>query len=229
MALLGRAVSRPGIDPRTWISVAYVASEVVVDMETEDGSAGIFVDVVLLPSNMEATARLGASYAGNGFGIYTPLHVDDEVLVVAPSGDPNNGLVITQRLWSASDPPPQEVADNPTDVVMVVEADKNVRLKLQGEGSVFLDIAEGGGLTLNVVGDGNVQLNVDGGKVFLGESSGTEPAAKATSLKSYLTDLATALAAHTHATAASGPPVAPVFPTPYPSLPELAASKVEVK
>lgn len=140
-ARMSQALMRPGIDPRVWVSYAVLTDEPVVDVV--DGQQGVFCDIVLLPMNMTATARVGAAYAGNGFGLYTPLHKDDEVVVIAPSGDPNEGLVVTQRLWSPSDPPPQAVADNPDDVTLVVEAGKNLRLNVQGEGKVYLGGNEG--------------------------------------------------------------------------------------
>lgn len=165
-ARLSQAMMRPGIDPRVWVSYAVLKGEPYVDMV--DGDQGIFVDLLLLPTQMEATARVGAAYAGNGFGLYMPLHDQDEVLVVAPSGDPNEGLVVTQRLWSPSDPPPQAVADNPTDVTLVVEPGKNLRMNVQGGGNVYL-AAQGGG---------NTYITADTGKVFLGSADGTRGVAR---------------------------------------------------
>ena len=141
MARLANALSIPGIDPRIWVSYAYLTSEPYI--ETVDGREDIIADIVLLPSQQEETARVGAIYAGNGFGFYCPLHKDDEVLVVAPSGDPDEGLVITQRLWSPAAPPPQEVIDNPEDVTLVVEEGKNLRLHVLGAGNVVLAAEDG--------------------------------------------------------------------------------------
>lgn len=141
MARLANALSIPGIDPRIWVSYAYLTSEPYI--ETVEGREDIVADIVLLPSQQEETARVGAIYAGNGFGFYCPLHAEDEVLVVAPSGDPDEGLVITQRLWSPADPPPQEVIDNPEDVTLVVEEGKNLRLHVLGAGNVVLSAEEG--------------------------------------------------------------------------------------
>lgn len=153
---LANAVSRPGIDPRIWVSYAVLQTEPFVD--ERPGKQGVFADVQLLPSGVMDTARVGAIYAGNGFGLYAPLHKDDEVLVCAPSGDPDEGLVIVQRLWSTSDPQPAQVAQTPEDVTLVVEPDKNLRLTVQGSGNVYITAA--------------------GGKVVLGEESATRGVAR---------------------------------------------------
>lgn len=176
VARLSNAVARPGIDPRIWVSYAYLTSEPYI--ETVEGRQDIVADVMLVPSMQEETARVGAIYAGNGFGFYCPLHAEDEVLVLAPSGDPDAGLVITQRLWSPADPPPQEVVVNPEDVTLVVEEGKNLRITVKGAG--------------------NVVLAVDAGKIYLGSPENTEPAAKGQSLKAYLESLQSTLAGHTH-------------------------------
>jgi hypothetical protein len=138
---LAGAVARPGIDPRIWISYGVLTSEPL--FETEEGYQDVIADVLLLPSKIQETARVSAMYAGNGFGLYAPLHEGDEVLVVAPSGDPDHGLVITQRLWSPSDLPPAEAQLNQEDVTLVVEPDKNLRLAVKGAGNVYLTSVDG--------------------------------------------------------------------------------------
>ena len=135
--MLSKAMTRPGIDPRSWCSLAIVQSVVI------DEAAGVFCDVLLMPSKRRETARLGAAYAGSGFGFYAPVKVDDEVLVSAPGGDPAQGLVITQRLWSPADVPPSGLEATPEDVVLVVEADKSLRLTVQGGGDVVVTAADG--------------------------------------------------------------------------------------
>lgn len=206
-ARLATAVARPGIDPRVWVSYAILASDPVV--VTTANEQDVVVDVILLPSGTVETARVGAAYAGNGFGLYMPLKQDDEVLVAAPSGDPDEGMVVIQRLWSPADLPPQAVVDNPTDVTLVVEPGKNLRLNVQGAGNVY--------------------MTVDTGKVFLGSADGTEPAAKGTSLKAYLDALVTQLLAHTHTSAAPGQPTSPpVTPITGPTT-ALLATTTEVK
>ncbi len=184
MARLAAALSIPGIDPRIWVSYAYLASDPKISLV--DGQQDITADIVLMPSGQPETARVGAAYAGNGFGFYCPLHQYDEVLVLAPSGDPDEGLVIAQRLWSPADVPPSEVSDNPEDVTLVVEPDKNLRLTVKG--------------------GGNVILAVDTGKIYLGSEEETEPAAKGQSLKSYLESIKSTFDGHAHQVTAVGTP-----------------------
>ena len=128
---IARALQRPGIDPRAWVSLALVQS-VGVDAD------GAFCDVLLVPSNRRHTARLGAAYAGSGWGMYAPPQVDDEVVVMAPDGDPSAGLVIVSRVWSRVDAPPTEAQENPEDVVLVVRPDRSLRLSVSGGGKVYL-------------------------------------------------------------------------------------------
>lgn len=151
---LGNAISRPGMDPRIWVSYAVLTSDVYVDNTAR--SQGVYASVQLLPSGVKDTARVGAIYAGNGWGLYTPLHKDDEVMVCAPSGDPDEGLVIVQRLWSTSDPQPPEVLQDANDVVLVVEPDKHLKITTKGSGNVYLT-AESGKI---ILGDADADRGV---------------------------------------------------------------------
>lgn len=182
LSRLAAALSIPGIDPRLWVSYAYLTTDPKINLV--DGEQDVTADIVLMPSGQEETARIGAIYAGYGFGFYCPLKQFDEVLVVAPSGDPDEGLVITQRLWSPADIPPQEAADHPEDVTLVVEPEKNLRITVKG--------------------GGNVVLAVDTGKIYLGSEEGTEPAAKGQTLKAYLEGIKTTFNGHTHITTTEG-------------------------
>lgn len=176
MMRLSTAVARPGIDPRTWCSLAILMSDPYI--ETYEGEQDIFVDIMLMPSQEQETARVGAVYAGNGFGFYFPLKKNDEVLVCAPNGDPDEGIVVTQRMWSPSDPPPSELTVHPEDVTLVVESGKNLRLTVKGSG--------------------NIVLNADAGKVYLGSETDTEPVAKGQSLKDYLDAIVSVFNDHGH-------------------------------
>jgi len=131
-ARLSALVSRPGIDPRIWASLAVVTAVQVA----EDG---VFASLVLVPSELEVTARVAALYAGPGFGLYAPVEVDDEVLAVAPSGDPSEGYVVLPRLWSASDPPPAAARQNQGDLVLVVRDGRNLRVDVSGGGKVMVN------------------------------------------------------------------------------------------
>jgi hypothetical protein len=134
---LGRALARPGMDTRTWVSLAVVTAVVI------DPAEGVFADVLLMPSNVKTTCRVAQEYAGDGFGFYTPVLVDDEVLVEAPNGNPDNGLILTRRLYSKSDPPPEEAVDNPDDVLMVIRKGKTMRILVDGGGQVEIRSRDG--------------------------------------------------------------------------------------
>lgn len=150
---LANALSRPGIDPRTWVTLATVTA---FHLDANDGP---YVDVSILTDMMIdndgnpvphiETARVGSFYAGNGFGFYAPLAVDDEVVVGYPNGDPDHGLVVMARVWSNPDPPPTLANDHPADLCLQVQ--KDVTLRIQ------------------VFGAGNVVLGSENGKVLLGE------------------------------------------------------------
>jgi Type VI secretion system/phage-baseplate injector OB domain len=137
LQLLADGVSRPGIDPRVWVSLAIVDA-----VNVQDGQ-GVFVDVTLIPSQNEETVRMGIPYAGDGFGSYAPVKEDDEVVVMFPSGDPNEGGVLISRLWSASDPPPSTAVNNPDDTLMQVEKDKNYRMIASGSGNIVATVEDG--------------------------------------------------------------------------------------
>jgi len=131
---LSAAVSRPGIDPRVWVSLAIAMGEAKVQ-EKE----GVFVDVTLIPTGEQYTARVTADYAGKGFGFYAPVHKDDELVVVLPSGDAAEGCVVVARTWSAADIPPQAAVDDAGEVMLVVEDGHNLRLKVTGSGKVLIN------------------------------------------------------------------------------------------
>lgn len=141
---LGQALARPGMDTRTWVSLAIVERVII------DEDEGVFADVLLMPSGERFPARVAQEYAGNGFGLYTPIEVDDEVLVEAPSGDPDNGMILTRRLYSKSDPPPAEAASNPSDVLLVVKTDQTLRIITAGSGNVVIETRGAGKVKLGL-------------------------------------------------------------------------------
>lgn len=132
---LAKALERPGIDPRCWSCLAYV-TKFNIDAE------GPIVDVILMPERIPETARVGAEYAGPSFGIYFPIEKDTEVVVEFMNGDPDEGLVVTKRCWSKSDPPPQLARDNPEDIILVAKEGANIRIVTQG-GTVLIHDIDG--------------------------------------------------------------------------------------
>lgn len=131
MARFSMALARPGMDTRLQSSLAFAKGESFVDEKS-----GVFVDVMLAPSGEQVTARVAPDYAGKGFGFYAPVHVDDELLVVLPNGEQAEGAVVVRRLWSQADPPPTDAVADPTEVMLVVEKDRNLRLRVSGTGVV---------------------------------------------------------------------------------------------
>jgi len=129
---LGAAICRPGMDTRIWVSLAVAKAD---SMVMDDG---VFVDVTLVPSGEEITARVGADYEGPGFGFYSKIKKDDDLVVAIPSGDSSIGSVVIKRLWSAADAPPDKADTYKDDVVLVIEKDKNIRITVSGGGTVCL-------------------------------------------------------------------------------------------
>lgn len=135
---LGRLVAGirgPNVDTRLWKVLAFALDESFVDEKH-----GVFVDVKCFPGGEEYTARVGTDYAGAKFGFYMgKIHKDDELEISIPLGDPAEGPVVSRRLWSAADLPPQEVIDHDDDVVLVVEKDKFFRVYVSGDGKIVFD------------------------------------------------------------------------------------------
>lgn len=161
---LSSAVKRPGIDPRCWKSLAVALEDSFVDKDH-----GVFVNVILMPTEEEYTARVGAEYAGGGFGFYAKIKKDDELSVGIPSGDPAEGPIVLKRLWSAADLPPQQAIDDPEEVMLVVEKDKNLRLAVSGAGQVLFESEK--------------QIAVSAPKVLLGSLQAVEALIKGTTYR----------------------------------------------
>jgi len=149
--------SRPGIDPRVWLSLA-----VVLDVGF-DAKEGTFVDVRLLDTGEEETCYLGSPYAGGGFGDHCPLEIDDTVLVAIPGGDPNTGPIIIGRFNNAGDPP--HVDFNSQNRVIRAKPGNDVRIVASAGARVQI-IAEAGA-TIQL-GDDTVLPGAQG--VLTGES-----------------------------------------------------------
>ena len=100
-------------------------------------------------------------------------------------------------------------------------------------------VSEGADVTIRIAGSGNANVIVDSGKVFLSDTSGTEPATKGQTLKSYLDSLKTWMDRHGHQyvspagaafTNGPGAELAPsVPPSLSPTVPDVRATKVELK
>lgn len=150
---IGHAVGYPGIDPREFVFRA------IVNAVRVDPANGVFCDVTLLPSGLQEVASVLPVYGGPNFGAYLPLEPDDEVIVLSPNGHPDAGLVVIHRGWDASTPPPAEIADHPTDLLILAKTGATVRIAVQGAGNVVLDPR-------------------GSGQVMLGGESGLSPTAR---------------------------------------------------
>lgn len=133
---MGSALSFPGIDPRTWFTLAVVKAVKVTEQ-------GTYADIVTI-AGVEECVTVTPVYAGKGFGLYTPLDVGAFVVVAFPEGDPNTGGRIVGVCWDAGSTPPTEVTDHPADVVLVTKEGASCRIVAQGAGDVVLE-AKGSG------------------------------------------------------------------------------------
>ncbi len=109
---LARAVSRPGIDPRTSVSAARIDGQ--SDSARWENEYGWIVDVRFYGSGLdqeEAPSRiLSMGPAGDGFGEFIPPGLGSEVLVGVPDGEPEAGAVVLGTLTNRSgDKPPATV------------------------------------------------------------------------------------------------------------------------
>ena len=136
------AVRGPGIDTRTWFSLAIINAMTVT-------SEGAFAQVTLHPSGDVHNARCGGSE------LWEPLNIDDEVVVAWPSGDPMEGLVVVRRLGSAADPPDKRVVNAPGDWWTITKPKVNAHLIA---GAALELRAEGSGQDATLDADGNVVL-----------------------------------------------------------------------
>lgn len=93
---ISMAVSRPGIDPRTWVSMG--RTEQGDDAYWFDSKRGWIVDVQLYGGGAHATTvpcRALSQWPGlDGYGEYRPPGNDEEVLVVLPGGDPEEDPIV---------------------------------------------------------------------------------------------------------------------------------------
>lgn len=96
--------------------------------------------------------RIGSQYVGAGWGLYSPLHSGNEVLVSFPNGDLNNGVVVCRLYSEECDPAPAE-----GDCLTLVH-ESGSALRFKPSGDVELDIQgnlilAGGGPAVARVGD----------------------------------------------------------------------------
>lgn len=230
MGRMANAVSRPGIDPRVWLTLA------IVKDVGYDPDEGIFVDVQYQPNGDIETCLLGAPYAGAEFGFYFPVNVDDTVLVGIPMGDPNDGPILITRVWNAGDKPhsdfqdPEDAEEPTMDAVLRIQPGRKLKIRTSDDGD---------GVDITVEGNGDVLIQATGaGKVLLGGEDAEEPTTKANTLTNFLnsqkTSIDTAIAflkshVHVETGVTTDPPTGASAIDTTPSIPDVKADQVRHK
>lgn len=143
-----RGLSRPGIDPRDWTATAIV-QEVIVD---EDGLTGVYLDVLVQPGGpgdpglsddedgWSCRVKWTCLYAGDGFGMYFPVQVNDQVRVHFPDGNPDGpNVTASSILHNEEDKLPSQVAGDPDTIWLITKSDTHFKILAQGDGEVFVE------------------------------------------------------------------------------------------
>lgn len=97
---IGEAISRPGIDPRTWVATARVDND--PDAFYFDEDVGWIIDATVNGGSIHGSlvaCRQGSTWPGvSGYGSYLPPDKDEELLVVFPGGDPEEDPIVLGTL-----------------------------------------------------------------------------------------------------------------------------------
>jgi len=106
---IAEAVSRPGIDPRSWLVYARIDDD--PDAIVWDAELGWFVDVTVVSGQLAGEpvlARVSADALSSG-GRYTPPRANALVLLAVPNGDSNDECVVLMQLHSSDRTAPTTV------------------------------------------------------------------------------------------------------------------------
>lgn len=158
---MAEAFSYPGIDPRSWISMAIVETvqaenENPVEFDADDGQ--VYVNCILKPSNIPCRARLGGAFAGPGEGFYSPFVGGEEVLLALPEGDVKAGAVVLARLNNGYDGFPQgSVAGKDAESNTFTFMRSRPAITIESGASVMLRSASMGAM-LQLAGTGAITL-----------------------------------------------------------------------
>lgn len=158
---MAAAASRPGIDPRVWLTLATVKDVAV------DSAEGAFADVQYQNElGTLETAYVAVPYAGDGYGFWCPLKVDDTVLVAVPMGDSGYGPMVVARCWNAADKPPADIRQGEEavrDVVLRVEPGQRLKIRTSGADDGIDIVVEGTGKFAVETGTGGAHIAVPAG------------------------------------------------------------------
>ena len=211
MSRFSEYVKRPGIDPRTWVSLAIVAHDYTYNTNTQayefiadendikKDKYGIYASVILIPGFTKALYPIAPAYAGNFGLIYMPLHPLDTVVVEFPDGALSNGLITKRRNTGTEQINPDQI--DLTNAWIVLESGASVNVILP-QGDVNLT-NQGGNLNVNV--DSSHAVNVTAKKINLGSNSASYKAVLGDILENLFTKwVTTVFPAHTHSGVTSG-------------------------
>ena len=162
LAAMADAISKPGIDPRSWVSIGIVEPESAEAKSVNfDEKVGPLISVRLVPNGTVVNCRVSGWLAGNGESVYFPFIGSDEVVVLIPGGNEREGCVIIGRLNNGIDVFPDSVAGLETKnnnfgfmrlrTPFIVETAGRYMIRSAVTGAFFL-IDEGGNLTFSGAG-----------------------------------------------------------------------------
>ena len=115
------------------------------------------VKVRMQPEGFESGwMPLGVPGAGNGFGVFMPPAVGDQVLVVHVEGSGGSPVAVASIYSDADRPVVEQIGGCPTNEIRIVHK-SGARLRFLDNGQIEIRQAEGVQLTLNP--DGSVDLN----------------------------------------------------------------------
>ncbi len=159
----GMSPARPGADTRVWLTYA------IIKELGYDPTCGVFADVQLQPTGEIETVLVGGPFAGEGFGLWFPLEVDDTVVVGMPLGDSAWGPVLLSRVWNSGDRPPLPTdldwapraaqLEPPTDVWLRAKAGQAIKIRAQGA-DIDIRVEATGDIVIENLGTGKVKLGL---------------------------------------------------------------------
>lgn len=102
---IAEGMSYPGIDPRTWVSMARIDDDEDAIVWNED--LGWLVDVTFVGGEFDGegpvNCRVASMLQVSGVTHQRPSHAGALVVVVIPNGDPNDDAVIVAQLHDVDD------------------------------------------------------------------------------------------------------------------------------
>jgi hypothetical protein len=140
VARIAEAISRPGIDPRSHVTLAVVDAVKVT-------AVGVYCDVTTI-HGLEETASYAPVYGGASFGFHAPIEEGSFVVIAIPEGEHATGARIIAHVWDQGQPPPQVVVDHPTDVALVVKRGQTMRIVCSGGGNIVIQAEDDGTVLL---------------------------------------------------------------------------------